>query len=216
MLNKYTKHGERLITCGECLVEGLSWLIESEPKFSMAADLTGPLPLRLRQDGFKQVLHTIISQQLSLKSAKAIWLRLEKVGIVTPAAIKLAGDDALRKCGLSKQKIGYLRALSESNLDYLALREMETNEVINTLTKISGIGVWTAEIYAMFSLGRADIFPAGDLALKQGARLLFDLDDKPSENKLRTISDYWSPWRTVAAQLLWAYYSNVKIREGVK
>ena len=82
--------------------------------------------------------------------------------------------------------------------------------------KVPGIGAWTAEIYAMFSLGRADVFAPGDLALQEAARLLFDLTDRPKDRALRQLAEAWSPWRAVAARLLWAYYKHAKTREGVR
>jgi DNA-3-methyladenine glycosylase II len=88
--------------------------------------------------------------------------------------------------------------------------------VIATLTEVSGIGVWTAEIYAMFSLGRADVFAPGDLALQEAARILFDLEARPKERDLRQMAEDWAPWRSVAARLLWAYYRVAKDREGIR
>ena len=88
--------------------------------------------------------------------------------------------------------------------------------MIRILTEIPGIGTWTAEIYAMFSLGRADVFAPGDLALQESARMLFDLDGRPTEKELRQMAEAWSPWRGVAARLLWAYYHIAKDREGIR
>jgi DNA-3-methyladenine glycosylase II len=89
-------------------------------------------------------------------------------------------------------------------------------EVIKTLVAVKGIGVWTAEIYAMFALGRADAFAAGDLALQESARILFDLDARPTDRALRALAADWAPWRGVAARLLWSYYRIAKSREGVR
>ena len=88
--------------------------------------------------------------------------------------------------------------------------------MIDTLVAVPGIGRWTAEIYAMFSLGRADVFAPGDLALQEAARILFDLDARPTEKALRQMAEPWSPWRGVAARLLWAYYRVAKDREGIR
>ena len=93
---------------------------------------------------------------------------------------------------------------------------MPTGEVIETLVEVPGIGRWTAEIYAMFSLGRADVFAPGDLALQESARILFDLGDRPTEKQLRVLAEAWSPWRGVAARLLWSYYHVAKDREGIR
>ena len=97
-----------------------------------------------------------------------------------------------------------------------ALRDVPDGQVIATLTAVPGIGVWTAEIYAMFALGRADVFAPGDLALQEAARVLFALDARPNEKVLRLMSEAWRPWRAVAARALWAYYRVAKQREGIR
>ena len=127
-----------------------------------------------------------------------------------------ASDDDLRACGLSRQKIRYARELARSGIAYKGLRTAQTDDVIGTLVEVPGIGRWTAEIYAMFSLGRADVFAPGDLALQEAARILFELDARPSEKAIREMATNWSPWRGVAARLLWAYYRVAKDREGIR
>jgi DNA-3-methyladenine glycosylase II len=121
----------------------------------------------------------------------------------------------LRAEGLSRQKATYALALAEAGIDFTALRDMPTDEVIKTLVAVKGIGIWTAEIYAMFSLGRADVFAPGDLALQESAKVLFELEERPKDRALRQMAEVWSPWRSVAARLLWAYYRVDKNREGV-
>ena len=106
--------------------------------------------------------------------------------------------------------------MAEARINYAALRDAPSDAVIATLTEVPGIGVWTAEIYAMFSLGRADVFAPGDLALQEAARILFELPERPSERALRQMAEDWSPWRAVAARLLWAYYKIAKQREGIR
>jgi DNA-3-methyladenine glycosylase II len=101
-------------------------------------------------------------------------------------------------------------------LDYAALREAPTDAVIAQLIEIKGIGRWTAEIYAMFSLGRADVFAAGDLALQEAAKVLFGLPERPKEKEFNKMAEAWMPWRSVAARILWAYYRVDKDREGIK
>lgn len=174
------------------------------------------MPLRRRQDGFAALLDAIVSQQVSVAAADAIWNRLKAAGLTTPARLLAAPDEELRGCGLSRQKIRYARALAEARLPYGALRAAPTDDVIAELVAVPGIGRWTAEIYAMFSLGRADVFAPGDLALQESARLLFGLDNRPTERQLREMAAPWSPWRSVAARLLWAYYRVAKTREGIR
>jgi len=209
-------HSERIITAPECVSEGAQWLAKSEPRFAKALEMTGTLPLRRRPDGFAQLLSAIVSQQVSVAAASAIWGRLRDARLTGPRKIQWASDEALRAAGLSRQKIRYARALAEARINYAALRDAPSDAVIATLTEVPGIGVWTAEIYAMFSLGRADVFAPGDLALQEAARILFELPERPSERALRQMADNWSPWRAVAARLLWAYYKTAKQREGIR
>lgn len=206
----------RIIETEACVAEGAAWLAAAEPRFARALDLTGPLPLRRRPDGFRALLDAIVSQQVSVGSARAIWTRLEAAGLTEARAIAAADDEALRAAGLSRQKARYAKALAESGLDFAALRTLPTDAVVARLVALPGIGTWTAEIYAMFSLGRADVFAPGDLALQEAARSLFDLPARPSERALREMAGPWSPWRSVAARLLWAYYRVDKQWEGIR
>ncbi|MCA0850061.1 DNA-3-methyladenine glycosylase family protein [Salipiger thiooxidans] len=205
----------RIIESDACVAEGVTWLCRAEPRFARALDLTGPLPLRRRPDGFGQLLSAIVSQQVSVASARAIWARLEAAGMTTPEAIRATDEEGLRALGLSRQKASYAVALAGAGIDFDALRLAPTDEVVKTLVAVKGIGIWTAEIYAMFSLGRADVFAPGDLALQESARLLFDLPERPKERALRDMAEAWSPWRSVAARALWAYYHVAKQREGI-
>lgn len=206
----------RIIRTNDCVSEGAVFLARLDPRFADALDKTGPLPLRLRKDGFAALLDAIVSQQVSVAAADAIWGRLKSAGLTGPRKIMWSSDDDLRACGLSRQKIRYARALADARIRYPALREMPTDHVIDTLVEVPGIGKWTAEIYAMFSLGRADVFAPGDLALQESARVLFGLDERPTEKALRAMAEKWSPWRGVAARILWAYYHVAKDREGIR
>jgi len=206
----------RIIIGEACVAEGAEWLAAHEPRFAEALTVTGSLPLRLRPDGFAAVLDAIVSQQVSVASANAIWARLKAAGLTEEVAVAAASESDLRACGLSRQKIRYALALAAARLDYPALRHVPTAEVIDQLVALPGIGNWTAEIYAMFSLGRADVFAPGDLALQEAARVLFDLEARPGEKALRQMAEAWSPWRAVAARLLWAYYRVAKQREGIR
>ena len=206
----------RIIETADCVAEGAAWLAAREPRFAEALALTGPLPLRRKKDGFEPLLGAIVSQQVSVAAADAIWGRLKAARLTRPRKIMGASDDDLRACGLSRQKVRYARALAQSRIDFRALRGVPDADVVARLTEVSGIGVWTAEIYAMFSLGRADVFAPGDLALQEAARLLFDLEERPKDRALREMAEAWAPWRAVAARLLWAYYRHAKDREGIR
>lgn len=205
----------RIIRTPACVAEGAAWLAARDPRFAAALARTGPLPLRRNPDGFAALLDAIVSQQVSTASAAAIRARLAAAGLTAEDAVAAAEDDALRACGLSRQKIRYARALAQARLPYPALRAAPTDEAIATLVAVPGIGRWTAEVYAMFSLGRADVFAPGDLALQEAARILFDLPGRPREAAFRAMAEAWSPWRAVAARLLWAYYRVAKEREGI-
>mgnify|MGYP001320582315 FL=1 len=209
-------HNERIIKAPACVAEGAQWLAKAEPRFEAALKLSGALPLRRRPDGFAQLLSAIVSQQVSVAAANAIWGRMRDAQLTGPRKIKWASDETLNAAGLSRQKIRYARALADARINYNALRDDPSDVVIATLTEVPGIGVWTAEIYAMFSLGRADVFAPGDLALQEASRLLFELPDRPSERVLRQMAEGWSPWRAVAARLLWAYYKIAKQRDGIR
>ncbi|MEP2533207.1 DNA-3-methyladenine glycosylase 2 family protein [Shimia sp.] len=206
----------RIIETPDCVAEGAVWLATRDARFARALELTGPLPLRRKPDGFAQLLSAIVSQQVSVASANAIWKRLQDARLTGPRKIMWATDEDLRAVGLSRQKIRYARALAEAGIDYDALRQVPNDQVIATLTEVSGIGTWTAEVYVMFSLGRADVFAPGDLALQEAAKVLFDLEERPREKALREMAADWSPWRSVAARLLWAYYRVAKDREGIR
>ncbi len=205
----------RIIHTDADVAEGAAWLAANDPYMAQALAQTGPLPLRRRPDGFAHLLSAIISQQVSTASAAAIWTRMQEAGLVTEPAVLAAGDDGLRAVGLSRQKIAYAQALAGADIDYAALRDAPDAQVIATLVAVKGIGVWTAEIYAMFSLGRADVFAPGDLALQEAARVLYDLPERPTPKQLRQMAERWTPWRSVAARCLFAYYRIAKGREGI-
>ena len=207
---------ERIITSQECISEGLVALNKLEPKFRQAINAIDEIPLRRTSGGFDRLLSTIVSQQLSVAAANAIWKKIELAGLNQINKIKKVSDQDLRQVGLSKQKVGYVRSLANAQINYDALKAMPTSQVVSELTQVSGVGNWTAEIYAMFSLGRADVFAPGDLALQEATRLLFNLPERPSEKELRVMAKEWSPWQAVAARLLWSYYNDQKKREGIR
>jgi DNA-3-methyladenine glycosylase II len=205
----------RIIQTLDCVAEGAGWLAARDAGLARALELVGPLPLRREADGFAALLRAIVGQQVSVASARAIWARLEMAGLTEAAVMAAASDDDLRAAGLSRQKARYGRALAQAGIDFTALRSLPDAEVVRQLVAVPGIGVWTAEIYAMFALGRADVFAPGDLALQEAARLLFGLEKRPTDKALRGMAEAWSPWRSVAARILWAYYRVAKEREGV-
>ncbi len=205
----------RIIQTLDCVAEGAAWLAAREPRFAHALTLVDPLPLRREPDGFAALLRAIVGQQVSVASARAIWARLEAMGLTEAEAMAAASDEELRAAGLSRQKARYGRALAQAGIDFNALRGVPDADVVKALVAVPGIGVWTAEIYAMFALGRADVFAPGDLALQEATRMLFWLEARPSDKALRAMAEAWSPWRSVAARILWAYYRVARERDGV-
>jgi DNA-3-methyladenine glycosylase II len=183
-------------------------------------EIGGHPPLRRREPGFAGLAAIIVSQQVSVASASAIFGRLEKRLAPLEAASLLAAEDAvLRECGLSSPKMKALRALAravaEQGLDLGALGAMDAHDAHRALVEVSGIGPWTADIFLLFCLGHPDAFPAGDLALQEAAKLALGLKTRPDAQKLEKIAERWRPWRGVAARMLWSYYRGVKRRSGM-
>jgi DNA-3-methyladenine glycosylase II len=183
-------------------------------------DLAGDPPLRRREAGFEGLAQIVISQQVSVASAKAIWERLAAaVRPMTAQNVLETSDEALQLAGLSRPKIRTLRAISTAVVhDGLALDRfgVEPADAVHAaLTSISGIGPWTADIFLMFCVGHADAFAAGDLALQEAARMALEMESRPSAQELLVIAERWRPWRGVAARLLWDYYRIIKQREGI-
>jgi DNA-3-methyladenine glycosylase II len=197
------------------IAEGCAALAAREPRFAAALERTGPPPLRRRPGGFPALLQAICAQQLSVAAADAVWRRLAEAGADRPDRLLSLDDDALRACGLSRPKIRYARALAAAGLDYDRLAVLPEDVAVAEMTRVPGIGVWTAEIYLLFAVGRADVFAPGDLALQEAARRLFGLETRPRERALREMAAAWSPWRAVAARLLWSYYRVETEREGI-
>lgn len=177
-------------------------------------EVAGPPPLRARQANLSGLAWIVISQQVSTASARAIYGRVEqRFGDLSHDHIRQASDEDLRACGLSSPKIRTLRAVAEAlhggTLDLGALRGMGAQDARDHMCAVKGIGPWTADIYLLFCLGHPDVWPAGDLALQEGARIALKLRNRPDAKRLETISRRWRPYRAVAARLIWAYYGKV-------
>jgi len=159
------------------------------------------------------LLRTIVGQQVSVAAARSMWAKIEAAFGAPPDLTKLlnASDEELRAAGMSRQKAGYIRSLAQlvisGELDLEALPE-DDEEAIALLTKIKGIGRWSAEIYLLFAEGRPDVFPAGDLAVLIELGRLKGLPEKPSEKQLREIAEAWRPYRGAAAVLAWHSYNS--------
>jgi DNA-3-methyladenine glycosylase II len=205
-----------LIYAPEGLEEGIAALA-GETVFRDILERAGEPRFRRRRNGFPTLLHIILEQQVSIDAAAAMHRRL--AGLCRPLlpAPFLALDDAtLRSCGFSRQKIGYARGLAEAvadgSLDFAALAAASDGEAFATLVSLKGIGRWSAEIYLIFALGRADVWPAADLGLQLGVAECLGLAERPSEPVLRQIGEAWQPWRSVASCLFWQSYLQARGR----
>lgn len=197
----------------EKLREDLDALAQREPALASALGRVGYPDARIRAPGFATMLRTIIGQQVSVASAASVWRKLEdELGTdFAPQALLSRDFDTLRACGLSRQKQGYARSLCElaasGDLDFAQL-PADDEEAIELLTRIKGIGRWSAEIYLLFAEGRGDIWPAGDLAVQEGVKRLLDLEERPGEKATRALAEGWSPQRGSMAIFTWHFYAN--------
>jgi len=198
----------------------LAALTRADSRFGALLASAGRPSLRRRPDGFAGLASIVVSQQLSTASAGAIWGRLAAAfDPFEPQAIMRARPVRLARLGLSAPKIRALkeiaRAVASGRLALSALAETAADDAHAALTAVHGIGPWTADIYLLFCLGHADAWPAGDLALQEGARLAFGLLERPSAKETGVLAEPWRPWRGVAARLLWAYYRAIKQRDAI-
>ena len=192
---------------------GAFQLGKRQPKFLDAISLCGLPEIRITNSGFKALFKIIVGQQLSTASANSIWKKLEDNHMTEIDSVLSAEDSQLRSLGLSASKVSYVRGLAVANINYESLIEKSNSDIIEELIAVRGIGLWTAQIYLMFSLRRSDVFAPGDLALQEGARNLLGLKNRPSSDELNILSQGWKPYRTIAAMIIWNYYGYVKKKE---
>ena len=191
----------------------VDWLAAREPAIAAALAKVGYPAARIRERGYKTLLRTIVGQQVSVAAASSMWRKLEaELGEDIPPQDLLDRDfDALRACGLSRQKQGYARSLCELVVDgSLDLHSLpaDDEEAIAQLTRIKGIGRWSAEIYLLFAEGRPDIWPAGDLAVMAGLGKILGLPERPDEKATRAMAEPWRPHRGALAIFTWHCYDN--------
>ena len=197
------------------LEEGIARLVLMHPELVPIAKASRPYILHTHEPGFPGLARIIIAQQVSLASAAAVYARFARtIRPVSPAGFLQAGQQAWIDIGLTRPKQRALNecstALVNGSLDLAEISELPSEEAIRVLTKVKGIGPWTAEVYLAMCAGRTDIFPASDLALQEAVRLAFGLDQRPDEASTRKIASKWAPMRTFAANLFWSYYIAVK------
>lgn len=202
-----------MVATAQQLRESLDAIAAVEPGFAAAIGRVGYPQPRLRAPGYETLLRTIVGQQVSVAAAAAVWRKLEaELGEGCAPDILLTRDfDALRACGLSRQKQGYARSLAElvtgGAIDLHALPQ-DDEEAIAELVQIKGIGRWSAEIYLLFAEGRPDIWPAGDLAVQIEVGRILGLAERPSERHTRTLAEKWRPHRGAAAIMAWHHYNT--------
>ncbi len=211
-----------LIKNQQILNKHLDELIIIEPRLKQIREKSAPIPLRLREGGFAGMSAIISAQMLSAASANAIYERLGNLleGEINARSFLKYKENDYRKIGFSKSKFLYLQnlALKELNgeLDFTKFEHMPAEQALEKLISLKGIGVWSAQIYLLFCIGHADIFPAGDLVLQKMLGLIFELKKKPSENEAKKLTQNWSPYRGAGARLLWRYFAILKNKEGIK
>ena len=197
--------------------EGVAALARKCPHLRRVHAAAGMPPLRRRPGGFEGLAQAIVNQQLSVASAAAIWSRLSALlPDLQPAPFLKVPLEDLRRCGLSRGKIETLTRLAEAieagALDLTEFDRAPEDAIHAALTDIKGIGPWTADIYIMFCLGRADAWSPGDLALQSAVKDALALADRPTSREMVSIAERWRPWRGVAARLLWSYYALLRKR----
>jgi DNA-3-methyladenine glycosylase II len=202
-----------MVTSADAMKASLDAIAAIEPGFMTALERIGYPEPRVRERGYETLLRTIVGQQVSVAAAAAVWRKLEaELGMGCAPDILLSRDfDALRACGLSRQKQGYARSLAElilsGELDLHSL-PADDEEAIAQLVRIKGIGRWSAEIYLLFAEGRPDIWPAGDLAIQIEVGRILGLPERPSEKATRALAEAWRPHRGAAAIMAWHHYNT--------
>lgn len=184
-------------------------LKEKDSVLGILIDKIGPVEVKLKGNYFNALAHSIVGQQLSNKATNTIWSRVEKLleEDINPEKLVKIDSELLREVGVSYSKIQYLKNLAQffidNNIQDECFENMGVNQVIETLTVVKGIGVWTSEMFLIFSLGYEDVFSVSDVGLQRAIKWLYSLDEKPSKEKMNQIGLRWKPYRTYASLYLW-------------
>lgn len=208
-----------LLKTDQVLKRGFDALAKADPVMARLANEGITPQLRKRSPGFEGLAWIVVGQQVSTASATAIWGRLRAIlEPATPQRFLDLPDENLRAAGLSAGKVRTLRTVATEviagRLPLADLHGFPADEAHNLLTRVKGIGPWTADVYLLFCLGHPDAFPSGDLAVQEAARLAYGLAQRPDARALNAMAERWRPWRGVAAKVLWAYYRVAKARKG--
>ncbi|MGH7543867.1 MAG: DNA-3-methyladenine glycosylase family protein [Gemmatimonadota bacterium] len=203
----------------EMLGPAVAELAARDPDLAAVVERFGPPPLWARRPGFSTLVRIILEQQVSLRSARAAYARLQTAaGRVTPARVASISERDLRAAGLTRQKAAYCRgvatAIVAGGLDLGRLDRLPDDEVRSALVELPGIGPWTADIYLLIALRRPDVWPKGDLALARALQRVKRLRRAPGDDRMSRIARTWSPWRAVAARILWHDYLSSSRRNG--
>jgi DNA-3-methyladenine glycosylase II len=195
------------------LVHASETLAERDTELARILNRLGPPPLWNREPGFSTLVHIILEQQVSLASAKAAFDKLvARVAPLEPESFLTLVDPELKEIGFSAQKGRYCRELARAvlsgSLDLGSMASLADDQVRIELTKVTGIGRWTADVYLLMALGRPDVWPRGDLALHKSVQDLKGFESHPTPFEFEEIGEPWRPWRSVAARILWNHYLN--------
>ena len=198
---------------------GLGELLCLDPRLEPIASAAGPLPLRLAEPGFEGLAHIVVSQMVSRASAEALWRRITvAIRPLSAEAYLMLDEETVASFGLSRAKAATLRLIAENvaqgEIDLEAIPRLPPQDALSALTRLRGIGPWTAEVYLMFCGGHADIFPAGDVALRAAVGSALGYEVRPDVAAVQDLARVWSPWRSVAARLFWAYYARSMGRDA--
>lgn len=194
---------------------GAEQLAASDPELGRLFLRMGVPPLWEREPGFATLIQIILEQQVSLKAARTMFQRLcEHLGEMTPGSVMIAGEAGLRSLGLTRQKARYCHGLAERIADgRLLLEQLETlpdDEGRAALLAVPGLGSWSVDVYYLMALRRPDVWPQGDLALAAALQEVKGLDAPATRNEQARFAEAWSPWRSVAARMLWAHYLDAR------
>jgi DNA-3-methyladenine glycosylase II len=175
----------------------------------------GEPPLWGRRPGFASLTRIVLEQQVSLASARSVFLRLgRRLGGMTAERVAEAGEAALLEAGLTRQKARYCHGLAmrvaDGSLDLSAVAALPDDDGRSILLSVPGLGPWSVDIYYLMALRRPDVWPEGDLALASALREVKGMDRLPTREEQRAIAAAWSPWRSVAARMLWAHYLSAR------
>ncbi len=181
----------------------------SDPVMAELIERAGPFRMNYDRPTFEALAQAIVYQQLNGKAAATIWQRLDEAagGQVTPEAILKLTPQRMRKCGLSRQKLSYIRDLAKKTrdreVDFASLPSQSDDEVIAHLTRVKGIGVWSAQMFLMFALKRRDVLPTTDYGILSAVRKAYGIKKLPKARTVTRLAEKWRPYRSVACWYLW-------------